>query len=360
MNIKFFDVEINKLLNDGLIEDIKNVIESKHFLFGSKSEELEQYFSNYFNSNAILVGSGTDALIISLLAIGIKSGDKVAVPAMSAIPTAIAVRIIGAQPIYIDIDDTMTIDVEILEHMVNKHNIKAIIPVHLYGNTADIESIKCLCNDNYIPIIEDCAQSFGSKINGQLTGTFGTLGAFSFFPTKTLGTFGDAGMILTKDKKLVSLIKELRFYGQISRYKMGNCIGINSRIDEIQATILLKKVKIINEELEKRKLLKIKYDKNLKSLNHSWRPDWSDGAIPHLYPLLSAHRHKIMEILKQKGIETIIHYPFCLPEEVDKLYWPETTKSKKYSQKIYSIPFHTLLTDIEIDYILQTLLELEI
>lgn len=365
MQIPFFlmERESQNLLDGGILSDIENVIKSGKYLFGPNMEKLEEYFSSYFNSYATLVGSGTDALFISLKALGIGPGDKVAIPSFTAIPTAIAVKLLGAEPIYVDINDSMTMDVKILEETLDLYNnIKAVIPVHLFGNTANITGIVSLCNHRYIPVVEDCAQSLGSCVNEKLTGTFGISGAFSFYPSKNLGTMGDGGMIITKDKSLADLFKELRFYGQSAKYKMGYHCGINSRMDEIQCAILLKKIESLNYIIESRKQMKIRYDNAFRSSSKLlWMPDWNEGAVPHLYPILSIHKEKIIKNLKDRGVETAIHYPFCLPEEIEKKPGlAYGTKAKKYSQIIFSIPFHPWLMKEEEDYILNAINETSI
>lgn len=359
INIPFLDMtkEAKILIENGLDVDIKNTLLSGKYLFGTNMESVEAFFSQYFNSYAILVGSGTDALYLSLKALGIKPGDKVIIPAYSAIPTAIAVKMLYAIPIYVDIDDTATIDIPELKKKLND-NIKAVIPVHLYGNTAFMEKIIPLCNERNIPIIEDCAQSLGSKINSKPTGTFGDLGAFSFYPSKNVGIFSDGGMVVTKNLKLANLIKELRFYGQTSKYKMGDNIGINSRMDEIQCTILLKKIQLMEQTFKRRIEIKQIYDRRIEQLNGIILPCWQKEAVPHLYPILSRNRTNIMEKLKQKGIETVIHYPFCLPDEIEKTHDSACTKAEEFSQNVFSIPFHPYLENYEVEYIINNIEEI--
>jgi UDP-2-acetamido-2-deoxy-ribo-hexuluronate aminotransferase len=348
MKIDFLDMrrEAKELISNNIMKNIKKTISSGNFLLGEKTLELENYMSNYFNKFAVTVGSGTDALELCLRALNISTNDKVAIPAFTAIPTAIAVKSIGAKIVYIDINETMTMDCNDLEDKLKTNDIKAIIPVHLFGNVANIKKIKEICKD--IPVIEDCAQSFGSKCCGKLTGTFGTFGAFSFYPTKNLGTFGDGGLIVTSNKIFADKIKELRFYGQKSKYSMGEQCGINSRIDEIQATVLLKKLETFSEKLETRSRLKEKYISELKNKSIAWSPE----AIPHLFPLFSNERARVMKELKQRGVVSLIHYPFCLSEEIDKID-SKNLFAKKISESIFSIPFHPWLRKSEVKYLIK-------
>lgn len=361
MNIPFLDLkrEMSELMAEGLLGDIEKTLLSGNFLFGDNSDRLEKFMSDYFGSHAILVGSGTDALTISLMAIGIKYGDMVAIPSFTAIPTAAAVKMLGAIPIYIDIEENMTMSTYELAKVLEKYDIKAVVPVHLFGNPANMSKIISMCKYKEIPIIEDCAQSFGTTLEGQLTGTFGITGAFSFYPTKNLGAASDSGMIITKNEDLANLIRELRFYGQKSKYNMGSHIGINSRTDEIQCSILLKKIAFLERNTAIRKALKEKYNLSfLNKLTNAWIPEWHNEAVPHLYPILSKNRDKIIENLRGRGIETAIHYPFCLPEAIEKLpVLKENCLSKIASQQIFSIPFNPWLTKEEIDYIIESVIE---
>lgn len=350
MIIPFLDMkrEAGALLSAGLMADIQEVIKSGQYLFGPKSQKLEQRFMNYFNSKASLVGSGTDGLIICLRALGVKPGDKVAIPAMTAIPTAIAVKAVGGEVVYIDVDETLTMSPEKLSLSLELHNCKAIIAVHLYGNSCNMDEIIYLAAKFNIPVIEDCAQSFGTIFGENRTGTIGTFGAFSFYPSKNLGCFGDAGLIISKDETLMKSVNELRFYGQTSRYKMGELYGLNSRTDEIQSAILLRKMDFMKSNTAKRKKLFNKY-KHLKTIK------WRDGAVPHLFPLIVENRDKLIKYLTDKGIETAIHYPFYLENEIEKTSVVSCPEAKKYSEQVLSIPFYPWLTELEADYIIEVL-----
>ena len=356
MIIPFFDAnkENKKLIKLGLIKDIKKVIFSGQFLFGKQSETLEDIFSSYFQNHTSLVGSGTDALILSLKALGIGHGDKVAIPALTAIPTAIAVKAVGADIVYIDVDNSLTIDPNNLLGTLNKKKISALIAVHLYGNTCNMGLIQKICDNSGIPIVEDCAQSFGSRIGNRLTGTIGECGAFSFYPTKNLGAFGDSGLIISKNKSFIKKIKQLRFYGQTSRYKMGEMYGINSRTDEIQAAVLIKKMATIEEQLKKRIYFKNLYIEKLKEKFEL--PNWQEGAVPHIFPIIIKNRKKLVKYLNSCNVETIIHYPFYLENEIEKTKKTSCPSAKKYSSEVLSIPFYPWLSDKQIKYLFYTLL----
>jgi len=361
MQIPFlnFEREVEELIKIGLMTDIENVIRSGCFLFGPKMGELEMKLSELFERPVVMVGSGTDALALSLKALGIGNGDLVAVPMLSAIPTAIAVKMIGAKPIYVDVDGSFTMDPERLRSIVAKHDIKAVIPVHLYGNPANIVQIKTICQENNLVLIEDCAQSFGARGRSGWFGTYGMAGAFSFYCSKNLGAFGDAGCIVAGDENLAQALRELRFYGQKSKNEMGKFVGMNSRADEIQCVILLKKLQILPALLEKRLEMKEAYDKALTETPF-WTPEWHKGAMPHLYPIACENRKDVINKLSERGIETAIHYPFHLEEVVEsKPACGEFSMAKQYSKKILSIPFSPWMTQEEIDYVLTSLKEIK-
>lgn len=359
MKVSFSNLkrESEVLIQLGLMDDIQEVIKSGHFLFGPKMTEFEIRLSEMFKRPVVCVGSGTDALILSLMSFGIGNGDNVIIPNFSAIPTAVAVKSVGANPIYVDVDESFTINIEKISDIVSKKEIKAIIPVHLYGNPVEIEKIHLLCIENNILLIEDCAQSFGSSFKNKLLGTFGMSGALSFYPTKNLGCMGDGGAVVACDDKMADKIKELRFYGQKSSYNMGNFIGINSRMDEIQCTILLKKLSLLQAQRNRRIEMKALYDLTLYPIK---TPVWRSGAVPHLYPIISKNRVKTASQLAEKGIETLIHYPFNLEEAIEKIPGRGFySKAYEFSKSVLSIPFNPWMTDDEIGYVLSSLKEIE-
>jgi dTDP-4-amino-4,6-dideoxygalactose transaminase len=355
MQVKFLDFtrESDFLIKNGIMEDIEKVIRSGYFLLGPKTKELEEKLSERFNSNVILVGSGTDALYLSLRAFGIGPGNNVAVPAISAIPTASAVKMTGANPVYVDVDaETGLINLEELEKTL-KGPIDAVIIVHLYGNTVNSFYVKDLCEKYNIPLIEDCAQAFDSVIFKGLqtskAGTIGNAGALSFYPSKSLGSFGDSGAVISDNVSVIQKVRELRFYGQVDRYVMGNDSGINSRVDEIQCSILLKKLEYMDALNERRRVLLKRYNEVFVEYNINFAPK----SNPHLYPLTVENRKKFMREMAEKGIETLVHYPFTLPASVGKEIKPYVN-AEYISNHIVSIPFNVWMTEEEIEYVLKT------
>jgi len=356
MKVPFLDMkkEAEILVNNALMDDIKDVVLSGHYLFGPKSQELEDRLSEFFNSNVILVGSGTDALYLLLRAFGIGQGDKVAIPAVSAIPTAVAIKMTGAECVYLDVcPHSMSINGQLLVA-----DVSAVIPVHLYGNTVkDLNGIINYCNGKEIPVIEDCAQSFGAKIDGKYVGTIGSAGAFSFYPTKNIGCFGDGGAVLTNDTSLASEIKELRFYGQKDKYAMGPTCGMNSRMDEIQSTILLKKFECLKTTNKRRLHMLERYNCNFAKIESDafYTLSWNDGCMPQLYPIFVKNRKRFINHMDRMGIGTAIHYPFTLPAAIDKCH-REYIAADTRTKKVVSLPFNPWMSDKEIEYVINTVM----
>lgn len=356
--IRFFDStkENNELIENGLMKDIENVIRKGNFYFGEKTQELENKLSEYFNSNAITVGNGTEAIYLALKAFGIGKGSRVAIPTISAIPTAAAVFQTGAEIVYVDVN-TNTVTMDFLR-LKEEKNIDAVVFVHLYGIVVEeIKAIAEYCKKNNIILIEDCAQSFSSKNCYGLSGIFGNAGTFSFYSTKTLGGFGDAGCVISKSLNVIEKIRELRFYGQKSRYIMGNEFGINSRTDEIQASILLKKLENFENMIQKRQQMLLKYKRQLEEKG-VWVLNWYVENVPHLFPILVNNRNVFINKMKrEKNIETIVHYPFTLPSLCKSKYIEQFSGAEFVSSHIVSIPFHTSLTEEEINYIINSTIE---
>ena len=354
------DREADILIGLGLLRDIEEVMRSGKFLFGPKATELEIKLSEMFGRPVVLVGSGTDALALSLKALGIGPGDEVAVPAISAIPTAVAVKMLGATPAYVDVDGSFTMDPACLETVVERrHRLKAVVPVHLYGNPANLSKIRVLCEARGLMLVEDCAQSFGGRsLSESPLGTLGSAGALSFYPTKNLGCMGDGGAVITCDDAMAQLIRELRFYGQETRNKMGRLVGMNSRMDEIQCAVTLRKLDMLPAQFGRRLEMKAMYDAAIGETRF-WTPAWREGAMPHLYPIVSEDRAKAMSGLAERGVETIIHYPFHLMEAVEGQPGAgELSRAKGFANKVFSLPFNPWMTDEEIKHVLQAAKEI--
>ena len=302
-----------------IIKSVTQSIDSGTIFFGNELKKFEKTFiKKYMSKYGVAVGSGTDALLISLKSIGIKNGDEVITAANTAIPTISAIVNAGAIPKLVDIDDNYLIDVNKIEKEIN-HKTKAIIPVHLYGQPCNMEKIIQLSKKYKIKIIEDCAQSQGAKYKNKFVGNFGDLGCFSFYPTKILGAYGDGGFILTSDYNLFKKIKRIRFYGietvdaknKFFNKYYSNENGVNSRLDEIQSSILNFKLKKIDYFIKRRRELAKIYLKELSDTNLILPKEILNSQhVYHLFTVYHVKAKNIINQLKKKNIETRVIYPY--------------------------------------------------
>jgi dTDP-3-amino-2,3,6-trideoxy-4-keto-D-glucose/dTDP-3-amino-3,4,6-trideoxy-alpha-D-glucose/dTDP-2,6-dideoxy-D-kanosamine transaminase len=341
--------KINKSLNSGQI------------FFGNELSDFENKFIKKNRSKyGIAVGSGTDALFIALKSLGIKKGDEVITAANTAIPTISAIRSTGASPKLVDIGNDYLIDPLKIEKEITRKT-KVIIPVHLYGQTCEMDKIIKISKKYKLKIVEDCAQSQGAKYKNRFCGTLGELGCFSFYPTKILGAYGDGGFILTNDYNLYKKIKRIRFYGietidkknkYFNKY-YSNEDGINSRLDEIQAGILNFKLSIIEKLISRRRHLARLYFKELVStdLKLPIVRKYSDHVF-HLFTIYHPRRNRIIKKLKDDSIETKIIYPY--PIHKMKAYKKNFRNNKRLknseisSKGIFCLPIYPELKDKEV------------
>jgi len=333
---------------------IQNVVNKQFFILGDEVAEFEKEFSKYIGVKEVVsVNSGTDALILSLRALGIGPGDEVITQSNSFIATSLAITELGAIPVFVDIDpNTLQIDVDKIQDKISKKT-KAILVVHLYGASANIERIKKIAKDNKLYLVEDAAQSVGSTYKGKKLGSFGDLAAFSFYPGKNLGAYGDAGAIGINNKKFVEKIKRLRNYGQKEKYNHVS-LGINSRMDEIQAAVLRVKLKHIDSWNRDRnkvaQLYKSLITSPVKIINIA------EGVYSnyHLFVIRTKKRKQLMSFLSDNNITSLIHYPTpihkqkCYQGLFNNLKLPETVNASK---EILSIPIYSELSEKKVKYI---------
>jgi len=303
-----------KQIKSDVDKAIRKVIDNQNFVLGEDVKKLEVEIASYCNVRyAVGVASGTDALILSLKALGIREGDEVITSPFTFFATAEAVSIVGAKPVFVDIDPkTFNIDPSLIEKKINR-NTKAIIPVHLYGQCADMDPIVTVAKKNGLKIIEDCAQAVGAKYNGIKAGSMGDAGALSFFPSKNLGAFGDGGMVITNDEKIAEKIKMLRVHGSAARY-IHSEIGMNSRLDNLQAAVLRVKLKRLDKWLDMRRQKARYYNERLKGLPLTTPhvPSYNIHTY-HLYVLrVKSDLQRLMTFLTDSGIETRTYYPVPL------------------------------------------------
>ncbi|MBI4691652.1 MAG: DegT/DnrJ/EryC1/StrS family aminotransferase [Nitrospirae bacterium] len=304
---KEFD-EIGKEVIDILTE----ILESSHYILGPKVSELERKISEYIGVPAAIgVASGTDALHLSLNALGIGEGDEVITTPFTFFATAEAIIYTGSKPVFVDVEaDTLNIAAKKIEEKITDRT-KAILPVHLFGHPADMKVIGEIAKKYNLKVIEDCAQAFGAASNGKKVGSFGDAGCFSFYPSKNLGAYGDGGMITVNDPIVSDTIKRLRNHGSKGVYRHES-VGFNSRLDEIQAGILLVKLKRIEENNNGRTQKAAIYTKLLSGKVKC--PQEKDGFyhVYHQYTIMTPKRDKVQNTLKDSGISSVVYYPIPL------------------------------------------------
>ena len=290
-------------------------IESCQFILGPNVTSFEQETAAYLGAkHAISCASGTDALQLAILAAGIKPGDEVITSPFTFIATAEAICYAGATPVFVDIDPkTFNINPALIEAAITPRT-KAIIPVHIFGQPADMTPIKAICDKHHLLLIEDCAQSFGAAIDGTMTGTIGPLGCFSFFPSKNLGCYGDGGLITCATDELAEQIKVLRNHGSRVRYHH-SVIGYNSRLDDIQAAILRVKLQRIDEFNSGRRRVAHLYSELLNDIVTVPYEDNVGIHVYHQYTVLTDHRDVIMAKLSEKQISSAVYYPIPLHKQ---------------------------------------------
>ncbi len=347
-------------LKDEIDPAIIAALSATQFILGPNVTAFEQEAADYLGvKHAIGVASGTDALHLALLAAGIGKGDEVITTAFTFIATAEAISYVGATPVFVDINpDTFNIDIEKIEQAITEKT-KAVIPVHLFGQPVDMPALIKLCDDNNLLVVEDCAQSFGAHIDNKMTGSFGDFGAFSFFPSKNLGCFGDGGLITTNNEQYANELKVLRNHGSRERYHH-NVIGYNSRLDELQAVILRIKLKHINDYNENRRRVARRYSEAFKGT--SIQPPFEDNSglhVYHQYTLLHDNRDHIMKALQDNNIACAVYYPIPLHQQDVYQHSYQDIKlpvTESVASNCFSLPVYPELENKKVDIIIDTIM----
>jgi dTDP-4-amino-4,6-dideoxygalactose transaminase len=363
MVIQFSDLYAqHKELDKEIKKAINKVIKKSDFILGEDVRLFEEEFAKFCHSRyAVGVSSGTAALFLALSALGIKEGDEVIVPAFTYIATAFAVSYTGAKPVFVDIrEDTYNIDADKIKKAITK-NTRAIIPVHLYGQPADMPRILKIAKEHNLKVIEDAAQAHGASIkmpNGKwkVCGGIGDVGCFSFYPSKNLGAMGDAGIITTDNEETYRKLLMLRDYGRVSKYEHA-VIGYNARLDTLQAAILRLKLKRLDAWNKMRREAAERYNNLLKDLGGVVIPyvSMSVKHVYHVYAIRVKKRDELALLLKKNGIGAIVHYP--IPLHLQEAYRGLGYKkgdfpvSEKVAQEIISLPMHPHLKENQIKYV---------
>jgi len=321
---------------------IERVITRGWFVLGPELDAFEREFAAACGaSHAIGVGTGTDAIALALRACGIGPGDEVITAPLSAAFSALAVMMAGARPVFADIDPTrLTLDPRAAAAAATPKT-RAIMPVHLYGQPADMDGLMAVAARHNLLVIEDCCQAHGATCNGRPVGSFGTAAAYSFYPTKNLGAFGDGGAVTTRDPAIAARIKRLRNGGQTDRYQHGE-FGVNSRLDEMQAAILRARLAWLPRWTAERRTLATEYRTHLAAAEVTVPPECDAGHVYHLFPILTADRDGLQARLRSKGIETLIHYPVPISRQpaLASERPAECPVTDRVCDEVLSLPLH--------------------
>jgi dTDP-4-amino-4,6-dideoxygalactose transaminase len=365
--VPFFDLTRQyKKIKSEILSATQRVYEKGYFILGEEVSAFEKAFSHYCGVRyGVGVGSGTDALYLALKAVGIGEGDEVVTVANSFVATALAISFTGAKPLFVDIDPkSYTMDPNSLELLLKRQKagksgkkIRAVLPVHLYGHPAGMDSIMEIANRYDLVVIEDACQAHGAKYGRRKVGSLGAMGCFSFYPTKNLGGYGDGGMVVTDHQKYDRKLRLLRCYGERKKYQH-ILKGHNSRLDEMQAAILRVKLEYLDQWNEERRRKAKLYTKMLSPLGVVC-PSEKKGVrhVYHLYTIKTRKRDALQAFLKKKGIETLIHYPIPIP--LERAYQEmgyrrgDFPLTSQWSRKILSLPFFPEMKESEMEEVAQ-------
>lgn len=335
------------------------VLRSGWYVLGPEVKGFEEEFARYTGAKyCVGLASGLDSLWLAFRILGIHEGDEVIVQGNTYIASVMGITINGATPIFVEPDEYNNIDASRIEEKITDKT-KAVLVVHLYGQASNMAPIVDLVHKHKLKLVEDCAQSHGAKFNGQMTGTFGDIGCFSFYPSKNLGAFGDAGAIVTNNEKIAQDFRMFRNYGSEKRY-YNKVVGANSRLDELQAALLRVKLKHMDEILAERTALCNRYLAELHN-DKIELPKVRDGAthIWHQFVIHSKNRDALMNYLKERGIGTIIHYP--IPPHLSEAYaylgyregsFPVT---EQFAHEVLSLPLYNGMTEEEQLYVIDAI-----
>lgn len=337
------------------------VLRSGWYIMGKELSSFEEEFAAYTGAKyCVGLGNGLDALWLAFRVLGIGKGDEVIVQGNTYIASVMGITINGATPVFVEPDEYFNIDASKIEEKITERT-KAVLVVHLYGQASQMDKIVDICRRHKLRLVEDCAQSHGAKFKGQVTGTFGDIGCFSFYPSKNIGAFGDGGAIITNDEETAKMMRIYRNYGSEKRY-YNMVVGTNSRLDEIQAALLKVRLKHAIELNEEKKKIAAEYDKRLSNPKIVL-PRVREGAehIYHQYVVRCKSRDDFAAYLKEKGISTIIHYP--IPPHLAQAY--EYLGHKKgdlpitesYANEVLSIPMFNGMLKEELDYTIEVINE---
>jgi len=364
MNVPFVDLKTQySSIKEEIFKEINEVLDNTAYICGKKAKKFEEDFAKIHNVKyAVGLSSGTDALHVALHALGIKQGDEVIVPVNTFIATPEGATLCGAKPVFVDNDEkTYNIDVTKIEAVITPRT-KAIIPVHLYGQPAEMDAITEIAKKHNLYVVEDCSQAHLATYKGRKIGGIGNIGTFSFYPGKNLGAYGEAGAVTTNDESLYSTMLKYRQHGSTEKY-IHDIEGHNYRLEEIQAGVLNVKLKYIEKWTENRRRLANLYTKTVAELGINevvtpYHPDYVN-PVYHLYIIRVPKRDELIKYLNENGVQSGLHYP--LPLHIQKAYSYLNHKAEdfpiadKYSKEILSLPMYPEMRDEMINYVCKTI-----
>ncbi len=361
-NMQFVDLKKQyELIKGDVLERITKVLDHGIYIMGPEIQELECKLAEYVKAkHCIAVASGTDALLVAMMALDIGQGDEVITTPFTFIATAEMICVAGATPVFVDIDpQTYNINPALLEQAITSRT-KAIMPVNLYGQCADFDAINAIAAKHNISVIEDAAQSFGATYKNRFSCNLGTIGCTSFFPAKPLGCYGDGGACFTDDDELADKMRKIRNHGQSTRYNHV-ALGLNSRLDTMQAAILLSKLELFYEEVTLREKVAKKYNEKLKSFVAVPFIHPDNTSIYAQYTIQVEDRSQVQKLLLEKNIPTAVHYPVPLHKQpIFQSYdWSnvDLSVSEQAAGRVMSLPFHPYLSDEDIETVVSSIAE---
>lgn len=358
--MEFIDLKSQYQQSRDLINKrIQHVLDHGQYIMGPEVEELETRLAEYCGARyCVTVSSGTEALIIAMMALGIGPDHEVVTTPFSFIATAEAIVLVGAKPVFVDIDpETCNIDPEKIEAAITSRT-RAIMPVSLFGQPADMDQINHIARRHKLAVIEDAAQSFGATYRGKKSCNLSTVGCTSFFPSKPLGCYGDGGALFTNDEELASAARQIRVHGQSRRYVCTR-IGVGGRMDTIQCAVVLAKLEKFEQEIAQRTLVAGKYDALLSGRVGLVRPAPERSSVYAQYTVLLERREQVQAILKDAGVPTAIHYPVPIhhqPAYVSYASKESCPVSVEMAKKVLSLPMGPYLKSSDVDHVTSTLL----
>ena len=370
--MKFIDLKAQQrqLLPDG--RSLRQAVDARlaalldhgQYILGPEVAELERQLAAYVGVEyCIAVASGTDALLVALMALGVKAGDEVITTPFSFIATSETIALLGAIPVYVDIDPlTYNLDPALLEKAITPRT-RAIIPVSLYGQPADFQAINPIAERHGLPVIEDGAQSFGAQHHGRRSGGLSTIATTSFFPSKPLGGYGDGGACFSNDGELAERMRRISRHGQSRRYFHSD-LGVNGRIDTLQAAILLAKLELFDGEVQARQRVAERYNRKLQATGISSTPhvEPCNTSVYAQYTVQVENRQAVQERLKQAGVPTAVHYPTLLCQQPALAGCGErcsrscsAPRAQRASERVLSLPMHPYLSESDQDTVVSAL-----